>query len=152
MVEHREGGDPSTQSQVARVSKSRGDYTERGVTPTIRPSDNGRTGDLEFPAQAWVRRRQLQDFGKDIIIELYNEAGQLAIACKVFRCWVSESHQLQPDLGCQCQRRGGSKPLKLENEGWERDYEVVEPSSPPSWNHEHSGTRSRFRPCPPPPC
>jgi hypothetical protein len=30
----------------------------------------------------------LKDFRKDIIIEAYNEAGQLVIAYKVFRCWV----------------------------------------------------------------
>ena len=32
----------------------------------------------------------LKDFRKDIIIEVYNEAGQLALAYKVYRCWVSE--------------------------------------------------------------
>ena len=32
----------------------------------------------------------LKDFRKDIIIEMYNEAGQLAIAYKIYRCWVSE--------------------------------------------------------------
>ena len=39
----------------------------------------------------------LTDFRKDIIIEVYNEAGQLALAYKVFRCWVSEFQAL-PDL------------------------------------------------------
>jgi phage tail-like protein len=32
----------------------------------------------------------LKDFRKDIIIEHYNEAGQLVRAHKVYRCWVSE--------------------------------------------------------------
>jgi phage tail-like protein len=35
----------------------------------------------------------LKDFRKDVIIEVYNEAGQLAIAYKVYRCWVSASTQ-----------------------------------------------------------
>ena len=39
----------------------------------------------------------LKDFRKDIIIEVYNEAGQLAIAYKVYRCWVSE-YQALPEL------------------------------------------------------
>ena len=39
----------------------------------------------------------LKDFRKDIIIEVYNEAGQLALAYKVYRCWVSEFQAL-PDL------------------------------------------------------
>ncbi len=36
----------------------------------------------------------LKDFRKDIIIEVYNEAGQKAIAYKVYRCWVSEFQAL----------------------------------------------------------
>ena len=39
----------------------------------------------------------LKDFRKDVIIEMYNEAGQLAITYKVYRCWVSE-FQAQPEL------------------------------------------------------
>ena len=39
----------------------------------------------------------LKDFRKDIIIEVYNEAGQVALAYKVYRCWVSE-YQAMPDL------------------------------------------------------
>ena len=39
----------------------------------------------------------LKDFRKDITIEVYNEAGQLVIAYKVYRCWVSE-YQALPEL------------------------------------------------------
>ena len=46
---------------------------------------------------AWERRFRCKDFRKDIILEIYNEAGQLAIAYKLFRCWVSEFQAL-PDL------------------------------------------------------
>lgn len=67
----------------------------------------------------------LKDFRKDVIIEVYNEAGQLAIAYKVFRCWVSE-YQAMPDLDADPKRRC-NQTIKLENEGWERDYEVTEP-------------------------
>ncbi len=70
----------------------------------------------------------LKDFRKDIIIELYNEAGQLAIAYKVFRCWVSEFQAL-PDLDANA-NAVAIQHIKLENEGWERDYEVPEPSEP----------------------
>ena len=70
----------------------------------------------------------LKDFRKDIIIELYNEAGQLAIAYKVFRCWVSGIKRNRIWMPMQTPWR--FKTLKLENEGWERDYEVVEPSEP----------------------
>ena len=70
----------------------------------------------------------LKDFRKDIIIEAYNEAGQLVIAYKVFRCWVSEFQSL-PDLDANANAIA-IQHLKLENEGWERDTEVPEPSEP----------------------
>ena len=43
------------------------------------------------------REVSLGDFRKDLILELYNEAGQLAIAYNIYRCWVSE-YQALPDL------------------------------------------------------
>jgi len=70
----------------------------------------------------------LKDFRKDLIIEVYNEAGQLAIAYKVFRAWVSEFQAL-PDLDANA-NAVAIQHIKLENEGWERDTDVVEPSEP----------------------
>ena len=61
----------------------------------------------------------LKDFRKDIIIEVYNEAGQLALAYKVYRCWVSEFQAL-PDLDANA-NAVAIQHIKLENEGWERD-------------------------------
>jgi phage tail-like protein len=57
---------------------------------------------------------------------VYNEAGQLAIAYKVFRAWVSE-FQAQADLDANA-NAVLIQHIKLENEGWERDYEVGEPT------------------------
>ena len=126
VVKHREGGDPSS----SRKSPGRTEYDaitlERGVTH-----------DLEF--ERWANKVwqhgaglgaevSLKDFRKDIVIELYNEAGQLAIAYKVFRCWVSEFQPL-PDLDANANAVAIAK-LKLENEGWERDTDVKEPSEP----------------------
>ena len=70
----------------------------------------------------------LPDFRKDLIIEIYNEAGQLVIAYKVFRCWVSEFQAL-PDLDANA-NAVAIQHIKLENEGWVRDVEVQEPSEP----------------------
>ena len=70
----------------------------------------------------------LEDFRKDIIIELYNEAGQKVMAWNVYRCWVSEFRSL-PDLD----GTGNAiaiQSIKLENEGWERDTSVTEPTEP----------------------
>ena len=126
VVKHREGGDPSS----SRKSPGRTEYEaitlERGVTH-----------DQEF--EKWANKVwnfgaglgaevSLKDFRKDLIIELYNEAGQLAIAYKVFRCWVSEWQSLA-DLDANA-NAVAIQHLKLENEGWERDYEVGEPTEP----------------------
>jgi len=126
VVEHREGGDPSTGRKSPVRTKYEAITLERGVTH-----------DKDF--EQWVNKvwnfgsglgaeSSLRDFRKDIIIELYNEAGQLAIAYKVFRCWVSE-YQAMPDLDANA-NAVAIQTIKLENEGWERDYEVPEPTEP----------------------
>ena len=125
-VEHREGGDPSSTRKSPGRTKYEPITLERGVTH-----------DVEF--EKWANKVwnfgsglgaevSLASFRKDLIIEVYNEAGQLAIAYKVFRCWVSE-YQALPDLDANA-NAVAIQTLKLENEGWERDYDVVEPTEP----------------------
>ena len=70
----------------------------------------------------------LKDFRKDLIIELYNEAGQLAMSFKVFRCWVSEFQAL-PDLDANA-NAVAIQSITLQNEGWDRDESVTEPAEP----------------------
>jgi phage tail-like protein len=126
IVEHREGGDPSSSRKSPGRTKYEAITLERGVTH-----------DTEF--EQWANKVwnfgtglgaevSLKNFRKDIIIEVYNEAGQLAIAYKIYRCWVSE-YQAMPDLDANA-NAVAIQTLKLENEGWERDLEVVEPSEP----------------------
>ena len=54
-----------------------------------------------------------------MILDFYNEAGQLAISYKIYRCWVSE-YQALPDLDANA-NAVAIQHIKLENEGWERD-------------------------------
>lgn len=126
VIEHREGGDPSTVLKSPGQSKYEAITLERGVTH-----------DLEFERWAnkvWNygaglgREVSLRDFRKDIIIEMYNEAGQLAIAYRVYRCWVSE-YQALPELDASA-NAVAIQMLTLQNEGWERDYAVTEPAEP----------------------
>jgi phage tail-like protein len=70
----------------------------------------------------------LNDFRKTIFIELYNEAGQLVRAYKVYRCWPSV-YQALPDLDAGANAIA-IEHIRLENEGWERDTSVVEPTEP----------------------
>ena len=126
VVKHREGGDPSSSRKSPGKNEYEAIFLERGVTH-----------DTEF--EKWANKIwnygsglgaevSLKDFRKDIIIEVYNEAGQLAIAYKVYRCWVSEFTAL-PDLDANA-NAVAIQSIKLENEGWERDYEVGEPAEP----------------------
>ena len=126
VVKHRDGGDASS----SRKSPGRTEYDAITL-------DRGVTHDLEF--EEWARKVwnlggglgaevSLADFRKDIIIELYNEAGQLVVAYNVFRCWVSE-YQALPDLDANA-NAVAIQHIKLENEGWERDTAVVEPKEP----------------------
>jgi phage tail-like protein len=122
VVEHREGGDPST------IRKSPGQTKYEPIT-----LERGVTHDPDF--EDWAKlvysiegdaAMSLKNFRKDITIDLFNIQGQKVIAYNVFRCWVSEFQALS-DLDAS-----GSavaiQTIKLENEGWQRDVAVTEPT------------------------
>ncbi len=125
-VKHREGGGNSSSLKSPGRTEYEAITLERGVTH-----------DAAF--EQWANKVwnygsglgaevSLRDFRKNIRIELYNEAGQLVIAYNVYRCWVSE-YQALPDLDANA-NAVAIQTLKLENEGWERDYAVQEPAEP----------------------
>jgi phage tail-like protein len=126
VVEHREGGDHSSVRKSPGQSKYEPVTLERGVTH-----------DLEF--EKWATKVwdysaglgaevSLKDFRKPVTIEVYNEAGQLAIAYKLYRCWVSEFQAL-PELDASA-NAVAIQTLTLQCEGWERDTSVSEPTEP----------------------
>jgi phage tail-like protein len=126
VVTHREGGDPSS----SRKSPGRTEYDaitlERGVTHD--PAFEQWAGLVWSLGNTLGSEVSLANFRKDILIEFYNEAGQLAITYKVYRCWVSE-YQALPDLDANA-NAVAIQHIKLENEGWERDLSVTEPTEP----------------------
>ena len=126
LVEHREGGDPSSSRKSPGRTKYEAITLERGVTHD--PDFERWANKVWNYGSGLGSEVSLEDFRKDIIIELYNEAGQLAVAYRVYRCWVSEFQAL-PDLDANANAIA-IETLKLENEGWERDYDVTEPSEP----------------------
>ena len=97
-----EGGDPSTGRKSPGRTKYEAITLERGVTH-----------DTEF--EVWANKvwnfgsglgaeTSLKDFRKDIIIEVYNEAGQLVLAYKIYPLLgLGISGLARPR--CQCQRR-----------------------------------------------
>jgi phage tail-like protein len=126
VVKHRSGGDPSS----SHKSPGRTEYDAISL-------DRGVTHDTEF--EKWANKVwnynsglgsevSLADFRKNITVEVYNEAGQLALSYKIYRCWVSE-YQALPDLDANA-NAVAIQHIKLENEGFERDYSVQEPQEP----------------------
>jgi len=124
VVEAREGNGPASTRRLPGRTKYEAITLERGVSH-----------DTEF--EQWAnavassgsgsgRRAAQTAIRKDIVIELYDEKGRLAIAYKVFRCWVSE-YQALPELDANA-NAVLIEHLKLENEGWERDTAVAAPS------------------------
>jgi phage tail-like protein len=128
VVKHRDGGDPNGTRKSPGRTEFEAITLERGITQ-----------DPDFEAWAnkvWRQEAKpnegselsLQDFRKDLVIELFNEAGQRVMAYNVFRCWVSE-YQALPELDANA-NAVAIQTLKLENEGWSRDALVVEEPEP----------------------
>jgi phage tail-like protein len=126
VVEHREGGDPSASHKSPGRSKYDPVTLERGVTQ-----------DQAF--EAWANKvwnfaggpgaeSSLADFRKDLILDVFNEAGQKVLSYKIYRCWVSE-YQAMPDLDANANAIA-IQHIKFENEGWERDPSVTELPEP----------------------
>ncbi|HKR02626.1 MAG TPA: phage tail protein [Pyrinomonadaceae bacterium] len=126
VMEFREGGDPSVIRKLPGRTRFEPITLERGVTHD--PAFEQWANKVWNLGAAAGQESSLADFRKDIVIEFYNEAGQLALAYKVFRCWVSE-YQALPDLDANSSAVA-IQYIKLENEGWERDLEVKEPVEP----------------------
>jgi len=123
-VPFRSGGDNSVQYLSPSTWKFDPITIERGVTH-----------DVDF--EAWANQVNtmtgdagiaLAGFRRDITLELHNEAGQIAKAYSIFRCWVSEYTAL-PELDANAHVVAIEK-IVLQNEGWTRDLAVPEPKEP----------------------
>ena len=123
VVKHREGGDPST----TRKSPGRTEYEaitlERGVT---HDPDFEQWANAAQVLDTGVANQSLKQLRKKVRIELLNEAGQPVQRYLIYRCWVSEFQAL-PDLDAG-QNAVAIEHIKLENEGWERDASLTEPT------------------------
>jgi phage tail-like protein len=122
MVEWREGGDPSSTHKLPGKTKYDAITLTGGVTHDTTFEDwanlvNNFSGDAAM---------SLKNFRKNIIIDVFNEAGQKVLSYKVFRTWVSE-YQALPELDAGANAVMIAT-IKLENEGWERDTSVTEPT------------------------
>ena len=126
VVKYREGGDQSTTRKSPGRTEFEAITLERGVTHD--------TAFEQWANKVWNlgaglgSEVSLKDFRKDVILDIFNEAGQKVISYKIYRCWVSE-YQAVPDFDANA-NAVAIQHLKLENEGWERDLSVTEPTEP----------------------
>ncbi len=115
VIEYREGGDVSINRKSPGRTKYEPITLERGISH-----------DLEF--EQWANKvlhmdlssSLNADFKKEIVLELYNESGQLIIIYKIYNCWVSE-YQALPDIDANSNAIA-IEYIKIENEGWERNH------------------------------
>jgi phage tail-like protein len=120
VVLHRDGGEPSVERRAPGKT---------GYEPIV--LERGRTHDSAFEDWSELVFRlggemSLKNFRKDIVIRLLNEAGMVAMAFLVHRCWPSEYVAL-----AEMDANGHGvafESLTLEHEGWERDRSVTEPT------------------------
>jgi phage tail-like protein len=105
---------------------------ERGVThdPAFEAWANKvwNFGNAQAPADQRQKEVSLKDFRKNLVIDLFNEAGQKVMSYKVYRAWVSE-YTAEADLDANANAIL-IQVIKIEHEGWERDGSVGEPTEP----------------------
>jgi phage tail-like protein len=123
VVDWREGGDPSHGHKLPGMTKYEPVTLEAGLTHDLRFEEwanlvNNFGGD---PLMS------LKQFRKDVVvIDVFNLQGALATSYVLHRCWVSEFQAL-PELDAS----GNAiaiQTITIQNEGWERDVAVTEPT------------------------
>jgi len=122
VITHRNGGDPSTSHHSPSLWKFEPITLERGVT---HDTDFEDWANLVYNTQGDMLI-SLKDFRRDIIIQMLNEQGMVAKDYKIYRCWVSE-YQALPELDANG-HAVAIEHMVLQNEGWERDVDVPEPT------------------------
>ena len=69
----------------------------------------------------------LKNFRKNIVLNVLNLQGQVAISYKLNRAWVSD-YQALPDFDAGSMNTVGIQSITLQHEGWSRDPAVAEPA------------------------
>ena len=122
-VDWRTGGDPTHVRKLPGGTKYEAITLEQGLThdpvfETWANLVNNIDGDTAM---------SLKNFRKDVVINVLNLQGTVAISYQVKRAWVSE-YQALPDFDAGTTNAVGIQSIKLEHEGWDRDESVSEPT------------------------
>lgn len=121
-VKWRSAGDPSHQRNIPGGTSYEAVALEQGLThdPVFEEWAN-MVNNIEGDGGV-----SLLNYRKDIVINVLNLQGQVAISYKLFRAWVSE-YQALPEFDANSMNTVGIQTLTLQHEGWERDLAVSEP-------------------------
>jgi phage tail-like protein len=125
VVVSRRGTEPSVEHRSPGLSHYEQIVLERGVS---QDRDFELWAEQVWNLNAEAGKEMSADFRKDVIVELLNEAGQVAARYKALRCWPSHYTalaNLDADSSAVAMER-----LVLENEGWVRDHSTAEPQEP----------------------
>ena len=122
-VDWRTGGDPTHVRKLPGGTKYEAITLEQGLThdPVFEKWANLVNNIDNDSAMSLV------NFRKDIVINVLNLQGTVAISYQVKRAWISE-YQALPDFDAGTTNSVGIQSIKLEHEGWVRDEAVSEPS------------------------
>ena len=118
----REGGMPNNFRISPGLTKFEPIVLERGLSHDKAFED---WANLVYNVQGQAAM-SLAHYRKDLIIQLLNEQGAVALAYNVYRCWVSKYEALSELDASGCTVT--IERLVLQHEGWERDQSVAEPS------------------------
>jgi phage tail-like protein len=118
VVKHRCGGDPATSFKLPGRTDYDAITLERGIT-NDKVFEQWANRVWSYTNAGQGREASLPDFRRDIVIDVYNEAGQVVLSYQVFNCWVSE-YQPVSDLDANA-NAVAIQHIKLENEGWVRE-------------------------------
>ena len=122
VIEYREGGNPTSSRKLPGLTQYMPITLEQGVShdPVFEQWAN-LVNNLDGDAAM-----SLKNFRKDIVLNLLNLQGVVSKSYQIRRCWVSEYSSL-PDLDANGSGVAIEK-IVIQNEGWERDEAVSEPT------------------------
>jgi phage tail-like protein len=134
VINQRSGGDPGVARRSPGPTLFDPIVMERGITLD---KEFEEWADSAWDATAGSGSESAPiDFRKDITLEVYNEAGQLVVCYRIYKCWVSE-YQALPELDASSSAVAYER-IVLQNEGWARDKSVQEPRGPITSVHTDS--------------
>ncbi len=122
-VPWRMAGDPSNERKLPGGTKYEAITLEQGLThdPVFEQWAN-LVNNIDGDGAV-----SLLKFRRNLVINVLNLQGTVALSYKIFRAWVSEFQAL-PDLDAHTTNTVGIQHIKIENEGWQRDSAVPEPT------------------------